>query len=644
MVLEAKEKFKNRTGPRYEMNLTGSMSLLLIVLLCSGFTWGKSKEERCEEAKKLITNHLKLNSVPIPDDLAKNVEKLCPDRAASYFIRGFNAEQQKNYSQAEQLYQDAVKFDDRFPDAYGHLGLLEAARNDRERAVLSLTEALEKGGTDSKYHVALAKMLLQDNLYSLALYHFKQAIKLGALEDEALLAGSAHALSALNRPEEAASAFRKALKINPDSPELLAGYAAIHAKLHRFDDAIGIYKTLLEKKPRSPELHQKLADAYTAKGDKASAEAELRAAGKKIPTLVETLVQQGDALFLKRDYAAAIRAYSAASEQHTDLKFISQKLGDAYSAVGNDEEALKQYQQAIALMPKDIGTHYSMGVILERKGDLSGAIGEYERVVALDYNDSDAHRRLADIYTTKGDLERAIAEYQSILFLKADNPVIHFKLAKVYLKTRKYDNAVKSLNAAIALDPKNVELKTEMAALKIRLHKYPEAEKQYRDIQALDRDNTKAKIGLISMLSRQKKFDELLLFLNEEAKRRPEDANNFYRLGIVNEYMKNYQTALIAYNAANAIHENARIYNALARIYLRLADSQKAREALKSAQALDPKRKDTQDLLSLLDEDERLLKRRVIFENKTKKHHVNKTVKKPKTKKAKHRMTKKQKR
>lgn len=316
----------------------------------------------------------------------------------------------------------------------------------------------------------------------------------------------------------------------------------------------------------------------------------------------DSLLHQGDTYFLRRDFPAAIRSYKDAAEINASPE-IYQKLGDAYLASGNDDDALGSYQKSLKISPDDAGVHYSAGVILERKGNIDGAVAEYERCIILDKNNGDAHRRLADIYALKGELQKSVAEYQKILVKAPDNPVIHFRLAKVCERAGKYNDAKASLEMAIKLDPLNLEPRRELIKLEIKRKNLPSAEKLCREILAINRDDKQERKRLIGILGKQMKYEELAVFLTEECSLYPGDSKTYYRLGIVKDYQKDYRPAIQAFLKSIEIKPTSQSYHALARTYLRISETTKAREALIEANRLDPKKKGTKELIELIDEE-----------------------------------------
>lgn len=581
---------------------TQFMFLLIISLFCSGFTWGKTKEERCKEANELVFNQQRKNSNVIPDGFEKKISELCPDGALHEFILGLKSELGNHPDQAILIYESAIKIDPHMPDAYGRKGLLEASLNNKTAAMVSLTRALEEGGNYPRYHLALAEILLDTQAYPLVLYHFEKASSLGIPYTADSLMGMATAYSGLKNWKQAEIVTRQAQFFSPNDPRLKSSLAQIVIRQQRLPEGIELLKQAIVLRPEDKSLHRQLADVLNAAGEVEAAKSELKLAGVIGANESESVVQQGDTYFLHRDFPSAIRCYKLESEKHPAPE-IFQKLGDAYLAVGNDDDALKCYQKSLAISPDDAVVHYSAGVMLERKGEIDKAISEYDRCISLDKNNGDAHRRLAEIYLLKGDLQKAIYEYKLIIEKAPDNPAMHFRLAKVYQRVGKLNSAKKSLEMAVKLDPKNLEPRRELIKIEIKTKDLASAERICRGILAIDRDDQLERRRLIGILGQQKQYNELVEFLNDEITRYPKNSTNYYRLGIVKDYLKDFRNAINAFRKSIEITPTVQSYQALARAYLSVFETDKAKDALVHANKIAPKNKEVRELIELIEEE-----------------------------------------
>ena len=91
------------------------------------------------------------------------------------------------------------------------------------------------------------------------------------------------------------------------------------------------------------------------------------------------------------------------------------RRGEAYVHKGDFARAIADFDQAIALDPKDADAYYNRGWAYDEKGELDRAIADYTKAIALDPNDADHYYGRGWAYQNKGDKDKAIADYRKAL-------------------------------------------------------------------------------------------------------------------------------------------------------------------------------------------------------------------------------------
>jgi tetratricopeptide (TPR) repeat protein len=146
----------------------------LIVVTC-GFNWGFGSTGTCTKAK-ILTAALSELSGESRTKQEDRILKLCPDGAAGHFVLGLRHERQKETDEAIVEYRAAVGSDETLAEAHGNLGLLLLKKGARDEAAVELSKGL-MGKDDTRYHLGLAELLKEGKMYSLALYHYLEALK-----------------------------------------------------------------------------------------------------------------------------------------------------------------------------------------------------------------------------------------------------------------------------------------------------------------------------------------------------------------------------------------------------------------------------------------------------------------------------------
>jgi tetratricopeptide (TPR) repeat protein len=91
---------------------------------------------------------------------------------------------------------------------------------------------------------------------------------------------------------------------------------------------------------------------------------------------------------------------------------VHSNLANAYRAAGRPDDAVSEYDKAIAIGPPRAYPHDGKGVALLDKGLTEEAVHEFQEAVALDSQDLSAHRHLWLIYQKLGRRQEALEEFQ----------------------------------------------------------------------------------------------------------------------------------------------------------------------------------------------------------------------------------------
>jgi tetratricopeptide (TPR) repeat protein len=105
--------------------------------------------------------------------------------------------------------------------------------------------------------------------------------------------------------------------------------------------------------------------------------------------------------------------------------------------------------------------------------------------------------------------------------------------------------------------------------------------------------------ALVSIYVKNKQYDEITGLLKGTAELFPEDPNNHYKLGLIYEFKKDYESAIATYKKAIEVKpDHARSLNALGRLYMKTGRISEAKEMLEAAKKADPTLEETAVLLN----------------------------------------------
>jgi tetratricopeptide (TPR) repeat protein len=131
-------------------------------------------------------------------------------------------------------------------------------------------------------------------------------------------------------------------------------------------------------------------------------------------------------------------------------------IGSALSALGRYTEAETFFRRALAGRDDPV-THYNLGLLMSLRGRPDEAIREYELALAGDALHVDARINLATALARKGDVGRAVRELTTVVDQEPGNAAARTNLGILLIQLGRADRAARELEEALRLDPRLVE-------------------------------------------------------------------------------------------------------------------------------------------------------------------------------------------
>ncbi|MFA6378532.1 MAG: tetratricopeptide repeat protein [Candidatus Omnitrophota bacterium] len=157
--------------------------------------------------------------------------------------------------------------------------------------------------------------------------------------------------------------------------------------------------------------------------------------------------------------------------------FPYREIKRAYNleALGFDDLALEQVQDALLISPGSSEPYYIRGMILRKRGEGKEAFKDFRIATMISPNDVDMRYSLALAYFELGNYKKAIKEYETVLRSEQKRSEIFFSCAQAYLEDEQYGKALEACRKAFLLKPKNIVEPVKIAQDFIKKKKYDEA-------------------------------------------------------------------------------------------------------------------------------------------------------------------------
>ncbi|NJR50495.1 MAG: tetratricopeptide repeat protein [Leptolyngbyaceae cyanobacterium CSU_1_3] len=195
------------------------------------------------------------------------------------------------------------------------------------------------------------------------------------------------AYSYLSQSEAAFADFNRAIELAPNDPNgyFERGYA--YYKSNNPDRAIVDFSQVIKLKPQFADAYYFRGINYTYKKpvDALGANLDFSQAIKLDPTQVRYYDARGKLRNDSKDYQGTIADYTKVIQLAPSANVYSDR-GFAFAALGKNDAAIADYNQAIRLVPKHLKAYYGRGLVRAKRGDKKGAMSDF-RQAQLNYRE-----------------------------------------------------------------------------------------------------------------------------------------------------------------------------------------------------------------------------------------------------------------
>lgn len=184
------------------------------------------------------------------------------------------------------------------------------------------------------------------------------------------------------------------------------------------EDIVG-YEMVLRRQPEDPALHDDVAMLYLEAGQPLEAVAHFRAALRLRPTATAHY-NLATALVVAGALEEAISEFQRALALDPDYASAHNNLGHALIARGRLSEAAAHYREALRLQPNHVEARNNLGYLLLQEGRAWDAIDLFQQALAANPTYLDAHYNLGRAWRAVGRRDLAIQAFDRALALRPD--------------------------------------------------------------------------------------------------------------------------------------------------------------------------------------------------------------------------------
>ncbi len=281
------------------------------------------------------------------------------------------------------------------------------------------TDPWRRRHAEGYYH--LGEVLEKQRRWDEAVTAYRQAVRLDP--DYAEAHGNLGAvLNLTNRLDEAVAACQTALRLKPDLASAQLHLGQIFLRKRQMDAAIQALRRAVDLAPDAFEGYVFLGQALLKKELPREAAAACRTAIRLKPNNAAAYAYLGNALLLEGQVDQAIDALRTAVRYRPDYPEAYYDLGHALLLRDRPDQALTALDQAIRLKLPGPEVHCDRGDALVQLGRLEEAIPAYQRAIAVKKNYAEAYCKLGRLLQWQGHFAQALTALQRGHALGSRNP------------------------------------------------------------------------------------------------------------------------------------------------------------------------------------------------------------------------------
>ena len=146
--------------------------------------------------------------------------------------------------------------------------------------------------------------------------------------------------------------------------------------------------------------------------------------------------------------------------------------------------------------PNSFESRYNLGQMLQARGAIDEAVEQFEAAVAIRPKDAVANNALGGALLAKGDVDRAVKDFRVALASQPDYFDAHYNLGNAYAAQGKFSEAAEQFGDAAKLNPDDAMAQANLGTALVQLGRLDEARSHYQAALRIDSSNQLARENL----------------------------------------------------------------------------------------------------------------------------------------------------
>jgi tetratricopeptide (TPR) repeat protein len=279
-------------------------------------------------------------------------------------------------------------------------------------------------------------------------------------------------------------------------------------------------------------------------------------------------------------FEQALQNYDRALALHPDYAEALFNRGVTLQKLRHLDQALESYDRAMAVRPDFAEALCNRGVVLQELGRFADAIESYDRALVARPNFVEAVSNRGNALKAVNRLEDALESYDQALVLRPDYVEVLYNRGNTLKELKRLDEAVESYDRAVSSCPHYAEAFSNRGTALEELGRLDDALKSYDCALAVRADFAEALSNRGNTLKALGRFEEALESYDRALATHPQHVEVLYNRGVTLQELQRFAEAVDSYDRALAVRPHQA--EALSNRGVALQELQRFADALES--------------------------------------------------------------
>ena len=213
-------------------------------------------------------------------------------------------------------------------------------------------------------------------------------------------------------------------------------------------------------------------------------------------------------------------------------------FGALYKALGQLDNSIKAYKEALRIDPSYADIYNNMGVALQAQGKLDDAIEVYSKALAIKPDSAEAYSNMGAALKEQGKLQEAIEAYAKSIAIQPNSAEIYYNTGNALQEKGEPQEAIDAYTKALGIKPGYADAFNNMGNVLREQLKLEEAIDAYRQALALKPDYAEAYSNMGNALLERGKVEEAVLVHRKAIEAKPDYVSGWNNLAISLQIIK----------------------------------------------------------------------------------------------------------